>query len=149
MKNILPILLLVLLLACSPDEQPKTDNSIPPATVDQAPTNHPAFQSILPTQAIRLIGEKPDLLIVDVRTAREISQNGALPNSVKGDIGIIVKNGVTSDKSRPVLVVCAVGGRSYAVGKLLVQKGYSEIYNLSGGISRWKREGLHVVYPGR
>ncbi len=149
MKNILPILLIVLLFGCSSDEQPKTDDSIPPAAVEQAPTNHPAFQSILPTQAMRLIGEKSDLLIVDVRTAGEISRNGALPNSVKGDIGIIVKNGVTSDKSRPVLVVCAVGGRSYAVGKLLVQKGYREIYNLSGGLNRWKREGFPVVYPGR
>ncbi len=149
MKKTLLLLLIVLLCGCSPEDPKKTENTESSAAVEQAPMTHPAFQSILPAQAMRLIGENPDLLIIDVRTAREISQYGTLPNSVKGDIGAIVKNGLSSPKDRPVLVVCAVGGRSYAIGKLLVKKGFRQIYNLSGGIDRWKRDGFPVVYPGR
>ena len=49
---------------------------------------------------------------------------------------------MTLPTGQPLLLICAVGGRSYAVGRYFSGKGYGEIYNLAGGISAWKAAGL-------
>ena len=45
----------------------------------------------------------------------------------------------------PLIVYCAVGGRSRAAGQLLSGKGFDEVYNLQGGIKAW--EGQTAVGP--
>jgi len=47
-------------------------------------------------------------------------------------------------KEQPILVVCAIGGRSYIVSKTLLAMGHHEVYNLDGGIESWWRAGLPV-----
>ncbi len=145
MKKIIPILLLLLVTACSAEEKPKAETATPQAAKTQelqAP-----FQSLSPSQAVQLIADKTDLLILDARTTREIRQYGAIANSEQADIRSIVKEGLPIPKTQPVLVVCAVGGRSYALGKFLVKQGHTEIYNLSGGLDNWTKAGMPVVFP--
>ncbi|MDA3971010.1 MAG: rhodanese-like domain-containing protein [Desulfobulbaceae bacterium] len=145
MRKIISILLLLLVTACSAEEQPKAET----ATVQAAKTQElqAPFQSISPSQAVQLIADKTDLLILDARTTREIRQYGAIANSEQADIRGIVQEGLPIPKTQPVLVVCAVGGRSYAVGKFLVKQGHTEIYNLSGGLDNWTKAGMPVVFP--
>jgi rhodanese-related sulfurtransferase len=55
-------------------------------------------------------------------------------------------------RDRPVLVMCAMGGRSAtAVGHLL-SSGWTDVANVAGGITQWERMGLPVrrgpVQPG-
>jgi rhodanese-related sulfurtransferase/rubrerythrin len=49
------------------------------------------------------------------------------------------------DSHKPVLVYCAVGGRSLAAAQLLSGFGFQEVYNLQGGIKAW--QGLKAVGP--
>lgn len=42
------------------------------------------------------------------------------------------------DPAQPVLVYCAIGGRSRAAAQYLNGQGFNEIYNLSGGIKAWQ-----------
>lgn len=42
------------------------------------------------------------------------------------------------DPNKPLLVYCAVGGRSQAAAQLLAGKGYDAVYNLKGGIKAWQ-----------
>ena len=49
------------------------------------------------------------------------------------------------ESQKPVLVYCAVGGRSLAAAQLLSGFGFQEVYNLKGGIKAWK--GLKAVGP--
>jgi len=44
------------------------------------------------------------------------------------------------DPARPTLVYCAIGGRSRIAAQMLAGKGWSTVYNLSGGIKAWKNE---------
>lgn len=145
MKKIIPILLLLLITACSAEEQPKAETAPPQAAKSQE--RQAPFQTISPSQAMQLIGDRTDLLILDTRTTREIMQYGAIPNSEQADIRAIIQEGLPIPKTQPVLVVCAVGGRSYAVGKFLVKQGHTEIYNLGGGLDNWTKAGLPVVFP--
>jgi thioredoxin len=48
------------------------------------------------------------------------------------------------DKSRPVLVYCASGGRSSEAAKWLSQNGFHDVENLKGGITQWKLENKPV-----
>ncbi len=71
----------------------------------------------------------------------EIAIEGAQPIPM----GRILLRHAVLPKDKPILLVCAVGGRSYGVGRYLAKQGYPEVYNLRGGIVAWEKEGLPVV----
>jgi rhodanese-related sulfurtransferase len=52
------------------------------------------------------------------------------------------------DKSKPIIVYCRSGGRSGKCSKLMQEKGFTKIYDLDGGITKWKSEGNAVVVKG-
>ncbi len=136
----------------APQQQPATSTPPSQPAVSAQPTassqQSQGFQSLSPQQASQLIAQTPNLLIVDVRTPRELKQDGLIKGSVNLPFWAVLRGQHNLPKDRPLLVVCAVGGRSYAAGQVLVrQQGYRQVYNLSGGISAWKKAGLPVVYP--
>lgn len=47
-------------------------------------------------------------------------------------------------RDRPLLVMCAVGGRSAAATAHLLASGFSDVTNIAGGIVAWERAGLPV-----
>jgi phage shock protein E len=42
------------------------------------------------------------------------------------------------DKSRPVFLYCAIGGRSSKAGRILAEAGFTQIVDLKGGYNAWK-----------
>lgn len=53
------------------------------------------------------------------------------------------------DKAKPVLVYCTVGARSQEIGKKLQAAGFTQIYNLYGGIIHWSNETKPLVADGQ
>lgn len=49
------------------------------------------------------------------------------------------------DKERPVIVYCAIGGRSKVAAQLLAGQGFASVYNMAGGIKAW--QGAQAVGP--
>jgi rhodanese-related sulfurtransferase len=49
------------------------------------------------------------------------------------------------DKSKTYLVYCAVGGRSSRACEKMSSLGFTNIYNLEGGITAWKKAGKPVA----
>lgn len=88
--------------------------------------------------------EKDDALLVDVRTPQEFA-SGHIPGSV--NIDWTGKNYEAEfaklDRERPLLLYCAVGGRSDQAREYLEQKGYV-VKDLDGGIQAWKEAGMPV-----
>jgi len=83
--------------------------------------------------------------LVDVRTAPEIA-NGYIDGSHKIDykgekFGEMV---ALLDKSKPVMVYCAGGGRSKRACNSMKDWGFTEIYELDNGFSSWESAGLPV-----
>ncbi len=104
------------------------------------------FLSVSPMEAKTMIEAREDLLVIDVRSPEEYSQ-GALPGSTLVPFWKVMKGEHGLPKNKPILLVCAVGGRSYAAGQYLSMRGYPEIYNLSGGLSAWAQQ--RVPLPKR
>ncbi|TYO98293.1 rhodanese-related sulfurtransferase [Geothermobacter ehrlichii] len=94
--------------------------------------------------ARRLIAERPDLFILDVRTPEEFA-GVRLEGAVLIPIDQVVKRIAEIPRNRPVLVYCAVGSRSSQVAGYLARLGYSEVYNLYGGIWGWRLRGYPVL----
>ena len=101
----------------------------------------PIFRSLSPQEAKSLMESRKDLVLVDVRSPQELYE-GSIPDSQLIPFGELAQGRMTLPTGKPILLICAVGGRSYAVGQYFSGKGYGEIYNLAGGISAWKAAGL-------
>jgi thioredoxin len=89
---------------------------------------------------------KDSVQILDVRTAGEY-QNGHIKNAMLADWmnQQQFKDRVQYlDKSKPVLVYCASGGRSGKAAQWLAQNGFTNIENLKGGFTQWKAENKPV-----
>lgn len=48
-------------------------------------------------------------------------------------------------KEKPVVIVCKMGQHSGAIGKILKEKGFTDIRRLSGGIATWQGDNLPLV----
>jgi len=88
----------------------------------------------------QMIVDKPGT-ILDVRTKGEVSK-GAIKGAVHYDIfdDNFESQIIKLDKSKPVYVYCAVGGRSGEAMEMMQKKGFSEAYNLAGGYNAWIKE---------
>lgn len=109
------------------------------------PFGSDAYKTLSPKKAQQLIQSRKDLMIVDIR-GREELREGWIEGSVIMPMPEILQGRQAPPKDRPILLVCAVGGRSLALGKAMTNYGWNEVYNLAGGVAEWKRAGLPVRY---
>jgi rhodanese-related sulfurtransferase len=101
-------------------------------------------RNVAPQEAFSLVAQRSDLYVLDVRTPKEYQQT-RLEGARLIPIDQFVKRLAEVPKNRPVLVYCAVGSRSAQVVNYLARQGYSEIYNLYGGIYSWEQSGYPVL----
>ena len=87
--------------------------------------------------------QTPARTVLDVRTAQEVA-GGTLPGAVNIDFFApdFTKQLGRLDKTKPVFVYCAVGGRSSKAAQQLQQAGFKTVYNLSGGMQAWQQAGF-------
>lgn len=76
--------------------------------------------------------------LIDVRTSEEYSA-GKIDNATNIDYyASDFKTKMSKlDKSKPVLVYCAAGGRSGKTVEMLREMGFQEVYDLKGGYGSW------------
>ena len=103
-----------------------------------------SVQLVSPEEMLELQNDK-SVQVVDVRTSKEHALE-AIPNSQNIDFNSPTFDEEVSklDKNRPVLLYCKTGRRSAECAKKLENAGFVKIYDLQGGISRWKYEGFDV-----
>lgn len=89
--------------------------------------------------------------IVDIRRPEEWRQTGVISDSKR--ITFVDGNGrlhpdflnhftSTIKKNEAVILICRTGNRTDVLARLLIEKlGYSRIYNVKHGITRWIKEG--------
>ncbi|MGB8398050.1 rhodanese-like domain-containing protein [Bradyrhizobium sp.] len=102
-----------------------------------------AVPRITPAQARDMIAQG-NVLVVDVRDAPELEKTGKVAGAVHVSRGMLdfradpdsPYHDKRFDKTRPVILYCASGGRSALGGKLLKDMGYQQVHNL-GGINEW------------
>ena len=90
------------------------------------------YETIDSNVAMNLIEESA--VVIDVREADEYSTG-----HIDGSINIPVSNisSVNYDKETVIIVYCASGMRSVNAAKELIDLGYTNVYNLDGGLINW------------
>ena len=89
------------------------------------------------------IATTPNPQILDVRTPEEFSSDHidrAVNVNWLGDN--FVAEAEKLDKTKPVFVYCKSGGRSQSAVQKLEELGFTNIYQLQGGILKWDAAGL-------
>ncbi len=129
------LILLFAAIACG-DRNPAAKTQTSPGS-----GKAPIFRTLSPLEARDLIKTRKDLVLVDVRSPQELCE-GSIAGSQLMPLGELARGRMSLPTGHPLLLICAIGGRSFAVGKYFSGKGYGEIYSLAGGISAWKAAGL-------
>lgn len=86
-------------------------------------------------EAEKLIKEKKDLVILDVRTFSEV-KSGKIPNAINIPISEIEweLEALEQYKEKEIFVYCKAGVRSNMVCNYLEGEGFKKLYDLRGGI---------------
>lgn len=86
-----------------------------------------------------------NIQLVDVRTPKEFKE-GFIENAQNIDFksSTFYEAIKKLDKNKPVIVYCHSGGRSAKCANKLKEAGFTKVYDLEGGISKWKLEGYKV-----
>lgn len=136
MQKIILLFSTVLLFSSCTDAQVKESSSKQVETSKKAqPTG---ISKVVGAAEFKQLMKRSDAQLIDVRTPAEYNAGkiGAAKNidyyspSFKSEMAKL-------DKSKPILVYCAVGGRSGQAASVLKDMGFKEIYDLKGGYNGW------------
>jgi len=94
-------------------------------------------------EAKAMIDSNPSMVILDVRTLSEYN-SGHIRNTLHIPVAQLGGRLDELDVDDEILVYCGSGGRSASASQLLVDNGFSHIYNMLGGITAWIGAGYPV-----
>ncbi|MFA8300440.1 MAG: CoA-disulfide reductase [Hyphomicrobiales bacterium] len=78
------------------------------------------------------------VFLLDVRTKDEFSL-GAIPNSINIDVDDLRNHINNIPKDKKIIIFCGVGLRGYIAARILMQNGFNDVYNLSGGLKIYQQ----------
>lgn len=88
-------------------------------------------------------------MLIDVRTSDEF-ELGAIPGAINIPIDEIRTRLLEIPVDKRIVVYCGVGLRGYVAARILMQQGYTNVYNLSGGYKTYEfaiqKQGNEDVY---
>ena len=139
-SNVLFLLLLAATVgtACTQEAGNQTDaNESQSESITQ-------YVDLAPSEYKMMMTEKPGIL-VDVRTPEEVGQ-GKIPTAINMNYfdGDFKGKLASLDHSETIYVYCRTGRRSSSAAQQLNEMGFTNVYNLAGGITAWKSAGLEV-----
>lgn len=95
-----------------------------------------------------MIKENKGVVVLDVRTREEYTGDGHLPGAKLVDF---LDDGFSKnveqlglDKSKPVIVYCAVGGRAKRAADKMVALGFKDVILPKGSFNAWRAAGKKI-----
>ena len=100
------------------------------------------FKNITVTELVKL-QQQGNLKLIDVRTGAEIAR-GKIPQGEALPLHLLPLRMHDLDKSATTVFYCQVGGRSAQAAAFAAANGFSDVYNLQGGITAWAHADLPI-----
>ena len=97
-----------------------------------------SYKSLTHDEAIKMIRENPDAIVLDVRTADEYEKKH-IPHALLVPLEEFQNGNFASlpDKNATILTYCWTGRRAQDAAQILVDNGYKNVYEF-GGLVDWK-----------
>lgn len=104
----------------------------------------PNTNDVSPKQAATMKSEQ-NAVIIDVREDKEWNEKH-IPGAIHIPLGELPKRMAELEpyKNSTVITQCQRGGRSAKAYETLKQAGFSNTYNMAGGLEAWKNDGLAI-----
>ncbi len=138
MNKIIGIIIAVVFMSsCSDAQTHKTEKKHESSTISSTEAKQ-VINEVVDAKTFKSKLTDEGVQIIDVRTPNEYAQG-----NIKGSINIdYFGNDFQAklnklDKTKPVLVYCAVGGRSGKAAKQMKKMGFMVVYDLRGGYNNW------------
>ena len=104
---------------------------------------------VSPADASSVIAAAPaGLTILDIRTPEEVAQ-GTIRDSINLDFyAADFESSLEGlDRNAPYVLFCRSGNRSASAASVMRKLGFTEVYEIDGGIMNWAQQGNEVVLP--
>ncbi len=108
----------------------------------QTPTQE--YADVTVAEAKALIEEKPDMVILDVRTPSEFD-DGHIEGAINIPVDYLAGRLDELSKDDELLVYCRTGNRSARAVGILNDNGFMKIFHMDAGITGWLDAGYPVV----
>ena len=105
-------------------------------------TNINGFKNIAVAE-LQTMMQQGGMRLVDVRTDAEV-QRGKIPQSHSLPLHLLPMRLNEMDKSFTTVFYCQMGGRSGQAAAFAAANGFTDVYNLQGGIAAWTQAGLSI-----
>ena len=118
------------------------------AAAHQPPPLPPQAKEMSVADLAKLLQERKEIPILDVRTAEEAKTEGSIPGAKHLDYfntdfaTMLPQLGI--DPAKPCVVYCTFGGRARRAAQKLASLGCKEIILPAGGFNAWKKAGKPV-----
>ena len=101
------------------------------------------YQELTAFESARLLENKPEIILIDVRTPGEFKA-GHIAGAKLLPVQMFAANmsQLKQYQDQPILVYCASGNRSTVAAKMLLDAGFTEVYNMRHGIADWRHSKL-------
>ena len=97
------------------------------------------FQNI-DSADLEALREQQDITLIDVRTDAEVAR-GIIKGARHIPLFSLPQHAAALADAGSIVIYCQSGGRSAQACSYLAQQGFADLYNLSGGILAWQRDG--------
>jgi len=127
------ILLLIAIVSLSTGAFAQTKNTL-------------VVMNLSPERFKAIISNDKTPIIIDLRTTEEIKSKGYIKGAIQMDYLAkdFDKKIAEVDKTKPVYIYCAAGGRSGDAAEQMEKMGFKHVYNLEKGFSEWAAKGMPV-----
>lgn len=130
------LFILLVIFSCSDNSNNSTFTG-----TDSATTLAKATVQEMDQETFKIVNKKSGVFVLDVRTPAEIADG-----KIRGAIEVDYKAAGFKDKldklprDKKYIIYCKSGGRSSKTANMMVDMGFQEVFNLTGGFSAYTEE---------
>jgi len=143
MQKIFFLLILTILFSCKGQEsktEASEEKTIETKTEETTQESEPIIVLDVNDYKTQVIGK--DIQLIDVRTADEYKE-GHIDDAINIDYfesDTFAEKFEQFNKDEPLYIYCRSGGRSGKSSKILIELGFSKVYDLKGGYLAWSKQ---------
>lgn len=101
------------------------------------------FKNITVAQLVTML-QQGGLKLIDVRTDAEVAR-GKIAQGESLPLHLLPIRLPDMDKRATTVFYCQMGGRSGQAAAFAAANGFSDVYNLQGGITAWAQSGMPLA----
>ena len=103
-----------------------------------------SITNVTADEVYKMLSLSKDYFILDVRSKEEFD-SGHIEGAYLVPVSELENRLAELPKDKPIIVYCRSGNRSTSAANILLEKGFKEIFNMTGGIIEWQSNGFPVI----